>query len=119
MNLITDFISAYGVEILMAVITFVATYLGAYLKKAIDKWLNNKTKRDIAKTCVKAVEQIYKDLHGDDKLNEALAAATEMLQAENIAVTDVELRLLIEEAVSEFNKALKNTEDTGTSDTEE
>lgn len=108
MKIITDFISAYGVEILMAIITFVATYLGTYLKKALDKWLNNKTKRDIATTCVKAVEQIYKDLHGDDKLNEALKAASEMLQAENITITDVELRLLIEEAVAEFNKALKS-----------
>ncbi len=109
MEFITEFISAYGVEIMMAIITFVATYLGAYLKKVITKWLDNKTKQDIAKTCVKAVEQIYKDLHGEEKLNEALKAASEMLQSENIKVTDIELRMLIEAAVAEFNDAFNST----------
>lgn len=109
MELITSFISTYGVEIMMAIITFVATYLGAYLKRVITKWLDNKTKQDIAKTCVKAVEQIYKDLHGEEKLQEALKAASEMLQSENITVTDIELRMLIEAAVAEFNEAFNST----------
>lgn len=109
MNFITDFISEYGAEILMAIITFVATYLGIYLKKVATKWLDNKTKQDIAKTCVKAVEQIYKDLHGEEKLQEALKAASEMLQSENITVTDIELRMLIEAAVAEFNDAFNST----------
>lgn len=116
MKLITDFISAYGVEIMMAIITFVATYLGAYLKKVITKWLDNKTKQDIAKTCVKAVEQIYKDLHGEEKLQEALKAASEMLQSENITVTDIELRMLIEAAVAEFNDAFNKTTTTENAD---
>lgn len=109
MKLITELISEYGVEILMAIITFVATYLGAYLKKVLTKWLNNKTKQDIANTCVKAVEQIYKNLRGEEKLQEALKAASEMLQSENIAVTDIELRMLIEAAVAEFNGAFNST----------
>ena len=108
MELITNFISAYGVEIMMAIITFVATYLGAYLKKVSAKWLANKTKQDVAKTCVKAVEQIYKDLHGEEKLQKALQAASEMLQSENITVTDIELRMLIEAAVAEFNDAFNS-----------
>ncbi len=109
MELVKEFISTYGVEIMMAVITFVATYLGAYLKKAITKWLNNKTKQDIARTCVKAVEQICKDLHGEEKLNEALKAASEMLASEDITITDIELRMLIEAAVAEFNNAFNST----------
>lgn len=119
MNFITDFISEYGAEILMTIITFVATYLGIYLKKVATKWLDNKTKQDIAKTCVKAVEQIYKDLHGEQKLQEALKAASEMLQSENITVTDIELRMLIEAAVAEFNEAFKKTETTAIEGTTE
>ena len=109
MELIKNFISDCGVEIMMAVITFVATYLGTYLKKVLKKNLDTKTKQDVAKTCVKAVEQIYKDLHGDEKLQKALVAASDMLQSEKIAVTDIELRMLIEAAVAEFNDAFNPT----------
>ena len=109
MDIITDFISAYGVEIMYAILTFIAGWLGTVIKKLATEWFNNKTKQDIAKTCVKAVEQIYKDLHGEEKLQEALKAASEMLQSENITVTDIELRLLIEAAVAEFNDAFNST----------
>jgi len=111
MNIFTDFISAYGVEIMYAVITFIAGYIGTIIKNLVTKWFNDKTKQDVAKTCVKAVEQIYKDLHGDDKLQKALEAASEMLMAKNITVTDIELRMLVEAAVAEFNDAFnKNAE---------
>ncbi len=109
MEFITDFISAYGVEILYAILTFIAGYLGVYIKKLVTKWFDNKTKQDVAKTCVKAVEQIYKDLHGDEKLQKALEAASEMLMSENITITDIELRMLIEAAVAEFNDAFNST----------
>lgn len=109
MNIITDFISEYGVQIMYFVITAVFTYLGAVAKKLATKWLNNKIKQDIAKICVKAVEQIYKDLHGDEKLQKALEAAAEMLMSKNITVTDIELRMLIEAAVAEFNDAFNST----------
>lgn len=105
MELITNFISEHGVEILYAIITFVATYLGGYIKSIVTKQFNDKTKQDVAKTCVKAVEQIYKDLHGDEKLQKAIEAASEMLANRNITITDIELRMLIESAVSEFNNA--------------
>lgn len=109
MNIITDFISAYGVEIMYAILTFIAGWLGTVLKKLVTEWFNNKTKQDVAKTCVRAVEQIYKDLHGEDKLNKAFNAASEMLMTKNIAVTEFELTMLIEAAVSEFNDAFNST----------
>lgn len=111
MELITNFISEHGVEILYAIITFVATYLGGYIKSIITKQVNDKTKQDVAKTCVKAVEQIYKDLHGDEKLQKAIEAASEMLANKNITITDIELRMLIESAVSEFNNAFSAVSD--------
>lgn len=109
MDIITDFISAYGVEIMYAIITFIAGWLGTVIKNLATKWFNDKTKQDVVKTCVKAVEQIYKDLHGEDKLNKALEAASEMLMTKNITVTDIELRMLIEAAVAEFNDAFNKT----------
>ena len=53
------------------------------------------------------VEQVYKDLHGDEKLNEALTAASAMLAEKGITITDLELRVLIEAALAEFNGAFE------------
>lgn len=103
MKIILDFISAYGVEIMYAIITFIAGWLGTVLKNLATKWLNDKTKQDVARTCVKAVEQIYTDLHGEDKLNKCIESVTLMLGEKGISVTDIEVRMLIEAAVNEFN----------------
>ena len=105
MEFIKLFISEYGTTILYAVFTAIAGYLGI-----VVKYVNDKTKQAVAKTVVQAVEQIYKDLHGEEKLNKALESASEMLAEKGIAITDLELRMLIEAAVAEFNNAF-NRED--------
>lgn len=98
-----EFIETYGLELLYALITAVAGWLAVVVKNIVTKYINDKTKKAVAKTVVQAVEQIYKDLHGDEKLNEALSAASDMLVEKGIAVSDLELRMLIEAAVGEFN----------------
>ena len=40
-----------------------------------------------------------------EKLEQALISASEMLEDKGITVTDLELRMLIEAAVAEFNSA--------------
>ena len=110
MEFVSEFISEYGTQILYAVITAIAGYVGIVVKNLYQKYINDKTKQDVVKTCVKAVEQIYKDLHGDEKLQKALEAASGMLMNKNINITDIELRLLIESAVAEFNEAFKKTD---------
>lgn len=109
MELFNEFISTYGTTILYSVLTAIAGYLGIVVKNLYQKYINDKTKQNVAKTCVKAVEQIYKDLHGEEKLQKALEAASEMLMNKNITITDIELRMLIESAVAEFNDAFKST----------
>ena len=109
MELLKNFLSQYGVEILYAIVAFIATYLGAVVKNLVTKWFNDKTKKDVAKTCVRAVEQIYKDLHGEEKLHKALESASEMLTEKGIQITELELRLLLESAVAEFNDAFNKT----------
>lgn len=103
--MIETFISNYFFEILGAIITAIAGYIGVVVKNLITKYLNDQTKRTIAKTVVRFVEQVYKDLHGEDKLNAALAAFSEMLAEKGITVSDLEMRVLIEAAVAEFNGA--------------
>ena len=109
MELFNEFISTYGTTILYSILTAIAGYLGIVVKNLYTKYNNDKTKQDVAKTCVKAVEQIYKDLHGEEKLQKALEAASDMLLTKNISISDIELRILIEAAVAEFNDAFKTT----------
>ena len=103
----TEFINQYGVEILYTIIMAIAGYIGAVVKNLATKYFNDKTKRDVTKTAVQFVEQVYKDLHGDEKLNAAFAAASEMLGEKGIHVSDLELKVLLEAAVAEFNKAFE------------
>ena len=100
-----EFINTYGIQIMYAIITAIAGYVGIVVKNLVTKYLNDKTKKAVAKSAVQFVEQVYKDIHGEKKLAEALAAASEMLAQKGITVTDLELRVLIEAAVAEFNAA--------------
>lgn len=107
MEFIKNFISEYGTTILYAILTAIGGYLGIWAKKLYTKYVNDKTKQAVAKTVVQAVEQLYKDLRGEEKLEKALEAASDMLTERGIMVTDLELRILIEAAVGEFNKAFE------------
>jgi hypothetical protein len=103
--MIMDFINQYGMDILYTVVMAIAGYIGIVIKNLVTKYINDKTKRDVAKTVVQFVEQVYKDLHGEEKLNAAFAAASEMLGEKGISVSDLEMRALLEAAVGEFNNA--------------
>ena len=109
MNFFTSFISEYGPSILYTILTAVVASLGVKIKMLTDKYLDTKIKKDVARTVVQAVEQLYKDLHGEEKLNKALSAASSMLAEKGITVTDLEMRMLIEAAVAEFNDAFNRT----------
>ena len=104
-----EFINTYGMQILYTILTAIAGWLGIVIKNLVQKYIDDKTKKDVAKSAVKFVEQVYKDLHGDEKLNEALTAASAMLAEKGITITDLELRVLIEAAVAEFNGAFEKT----------
>lgn len=100
-----EFISEYGTTILYTVLTAIAGYIGIAVKNLYEKYINDKTKQTVVKTVVQGVEQMYKELHGEDKLNAALESASEMLELKGIAVSEFELKMLIEAAVAEFNDA--------------
>lgn len=114
----TEFINAYGMEILYAIITAIAGYVGIVVKNLYQKYVNDSTKKAVVKTCVQAVEQIYTDLHGQDKYNKVVESASEMLCEKGITITDIELKMLIEAAVGEFNKVFENKSETATETTE-
>lgn len=102
-----EFINQYGTQILYTVLTAIAGYIGIVVKNMCQKFINDKTKKDVAKTVVRAVEQLYKDLHGEEKLVKAIESASDMLAEKGITITNLEIRMLIESAVAEFNDAFK------------
>ena len=104
-----EFINEYGTTIMYAIMTAIGGYIGIVVKNLVTKYLNDKIKHDVAKTAVKFVEQVYQNLHGDEKLKAAMSAASEMLAEKGITITDLEMRVLIEAAVSEFNKAFNKS----------
>lgn len=107
MELINDFIATYGTTIIYTILTAIASYIGLAVKKIYQKYVNDKTKRDVVETTCKYVEQLYKDLHGEEKLNKAIEYATEILNEKGITISDLELRALIEATVNSFNKSLR------------
>lgn len=98
--MIAEFINTYGVTILYAVLTAVFGWIGIQLKALAEKYINTKEKQAVCKTVVAAVNQIYYDLDGPEKLQKAIESASEMLAAKGITVTELELRMLLEAAVN-------------------
>lgn len=100
-----EFINTYGMELLKLAATAIFGYLGLVAKSMLKKFADDKTKRAVVKTVVQGVEQLYKDAGGEEKLNKAIEAASEMLAEKGITITELEIRMLIEAAVAEFNDA--------------
>ena len=105
-----EFINIYGMEIMTAILGVIFTLLGYVLKNLVKKYLDDSTKITIATACVQFVEQVYKNLHGEEKLHVALERAAELLYEKGIKFSAVEMETLIEAAVGEFNDAFYKPE---------
>lgn len=104
-----EIFGAYVLPAIVSLLAAAAAFVGAQLKRLYEKYINDKTKQSVVRTCVKAVEQLYHDLGGPEKLEKAKASAVEMLNEKGIPITDLELSMLIESAVSEFNYGFSQT----------
>ena len=91
--------------ILYAALTAIAGFLGAQIKKRIDRVTADEEKRKAVETVVKAVEQMYQDLSGREKLEKAKENILVILQSKDIAISEIEMDMLIEACVAEFNLA--------------
>lgn len=98
------------VAIIMTVLTTIATFIGTKIKAIYETKVNDDTKRKVVKTVVNAVEQIYKDLNGPQKLDKAKQNIVAMLNEKNIRITELETELLIEEVCNSFNQGLNKGE---------
>ena len=100
-----EFINIYGMEILVAILGIIGTAIGYVAKELYKKFLNDQTKKAVAKACVQFVEQVFNHYHGADKLYEAMKRAAKLLNEKGIDCSTLEMETLIEAAVAEFNDA--------------
>ena len=100
-----QFISEYGTQLIFSIVTAIAGYIGIVVQSLYKKYINTKIKQDVADTVVQGVQQLYKDLRGEEKLEKAMEAATEILHDKGITISTFELRMLLEAAVAKFKGA--------------
>ena len=108
------YVYSYGMHIVGLLLVAVAGCIGLTFRNWLSKWvsaetdrLDAETKAKIARTVVAFVEQVWKDLHGQDKLLKALEKARELLGKKGIAFDADEMMVLIEAAVAEFNEVFR------------
>jgi len=108
------YVYSYGMHIVGLLLVAVAGCIGLTFRNWISKWVNAETDRldaetkaKVAKTVVAFVEQVWKDLHGKDKLVKALDKARELLSKKGITFDADEMMVLIEAAVAEFNEVFR------------
>lgn len=101
-----DFIN----QIMPSLVDFIAVvvgvglmYLGQCVKKLYNKYVDDETKKQVVNSTVQYVEQVYQDIHGEEKLEKALERASKLLQEKGITISNTELETLIESAVCGFN----------------
>lgn len=94
----------YLLEILVTILTAIATFIGTKIKKLYEDKVNTETKEKVVKTVVEAVEQLYKDVSGEERLELAKENIIDMLEEKNITITELEINMLIESVVNGFNQ---------------
>ena len=90
--------------VISAAVLGLAGYLGAQIKRIYERYMADKTKKNVAMTVIRAVEQMYKELHGEAKKQKAIEGIQDMLNEKGIPITELEIEMLLEAAVAEFNR---------------
>ena len=88
--------------LLPALATLIAGWfavLGNKIKIAYEEKINTQIKKQMVQLTVEYVEQVYKAMNGEEKLQKAIEQATIILSEKGILISEVELRMLIEAAV--------------------
>ena len=107
MEAVINFLNEYGIlsMVITAVVGAVGTALGLFAKwlynKTIGEKIKEETKEKIAAIVVKYVEQVWSDLHGEDKLNKALEAFSEMLASRYTLISRSEIAIPFSASISE------------------
>lgn len=103
------FMKEYGFKLLLLIVCAVAGMLGYGCKKIYQRHVDSEEKEAVANYAALFTEQVFKELHGHEKLTEALGIAREMLAKRGIRFDEEEMKILMEAAVGNFNDAFNGT----------
>lgn len=92
------------INIAPIVIATIGTFLIGIIKAKYSEYVNTDTKKEIAMLTVRYVEQVFKTLHGTEKLDKAKSAFVKMLNEKGIKVSEAEINMLLEAAVHKMNE---------------
>ena len=109
MEILNDYIN----QIILMVFLALAAWIGAQAKALYKKWITTEIKQSVCRTVVRFVEQVYQDIHGPEKLAQAMGKASEILAGYGIDISETELVALLEAAVNEFNDAFRKNDAQG------
>lgn len=105
MEIIDTIITTYGNPLIGMILAIVFGSLGVIAKRLFAKYIDTPTKQAVARTAAAFVEQIWKEIHGAEKLQKAMETAEILLKKKGIDFDAEEMKILIEAAVAEFNDA--------------
>lgn len=98
-------------EIVIGVAGVVITALAARLGTALGNFWKEKFKDEsmkaIARLVVSAVEMMYRELKGEEKLEKAIQFASKLLQEKGIDADSEKIRIFLESALSEYKGAFE------------
>ena len=85
-------------EVILAVLgvalTLLASRIGTLLGKFVGEKMKDEHVRSVAATCVRAVEQMYGEKSGREKLEKALLMGEKLLAGKGIRISAQELRVV-------------------------
>lgn len=110
METVNNIINQLIIPIASTVLLGVIGYLGVKLKKNLDEKEKNKTFLEVIARSVCATEQIYKTLHGEEKLRKCVEIANGMLATRGIEISEDEIIYAIEAVLAELNNAFDTGE---------
>lgn len=95
--------------IVVTLLTAILSYIGVKIKNIIEKFTNEKLKKEIVCSTVRYIEQIFKNnlITSEEKYETCKNKALEWLNKKGLNVSDTELEILIESSVN----CLKKEED--------
>ena len=96
-------LNEYLVRIASLLLIALFGWLGTQAKNLYKKYVTTQIADDCCRDAVRFVEQIYRDIHGHEKLEKALEVASKLLEEKGITISEYTMEKMIEAAVNEFN----------------
>lgn len=99
---------------LTAIGAAIATVIKDKYQELKDKEIEEKNysiKKETVETCVRAVEQLYSDLHGEEKFEKVVEYVQAMLAEKGLTITEIEIKMLTESFVQILNSSCDKCEE--------